>query len=231
MLNVVDVVIAQLRAALEARNCSDAEPPAKRVVVKRTSALDGVAVAPLGGASSIQTLSPLGIVGVGTSPSVEHAVTLSWVLSVAPHDALIDDVTVDPTGFVDTVNVAVFVPSGTITLGGTAATMFDAERRTTAPPAGAFAPRVMVPLTEVPPCVVDEERTSVAIRFAAGTTVSVAFFDAPNEAVRVTFVVAAGVPVVTETCAAVTPGGTVMFAGSGSVVESEDVNTTVAQPL
>ena len=87
MLNVVDVVIAQLRAAVEARNCSDAEPPAKRVVVKRTSALDGVAVAPLGGASSIQTLSPLGIVGVGTSPSVEHAVTLSWVLSVAPHVA------------------------------------------------------------------------------------------------------------------------------------------------
>ena len=56
------------------------------------------------------------------------------------------------TGLVVTVNVAVVVPDGTVTLAGTWATaVLPLDSATTAPPVGAAAANVTVPVDEVPP--------------------------------------------------------------------------------
>jgi hypothetical protein len=58
----------------------------------------------------------------------------------------------DGTGFVVAVKVALFAPAGTFTLGGTATTaVLLLKRLTTAPPAGAAALSITVPVEELPP--------------------------------------------------------------------------------
>lgn len=61
---------------------------------------------------------------------------------------------VPPTVLVEIVNVALADPPGTVTLSGTV-TGSPADNDTTAPPAGAAAARVTVPVTEVPPTTLD----------------------------------------------------------------------------
>ena len=58
--------------------------------------------------------------------------------------------TVPPTAFVDAANVAVDVPAGTVTVAGTV-TGSVADNATAAPPAGAAAVRLTVPVTGFPP--------------------------------------------------------------------------------
>lgn len=76
------------------------------------------------------------------------------------------------TGLVNTVKLADVAPAGTVTLGGTVATAaLLLESGTSAPPAGAGALKVTVPIEPVPP------RTLVGSsvndeRLAAGVTVS-----------------------------------------------------------
>ena len=55
------------------------------------------------------------------------------------------------TGLVVTVKVAVVAPAATVTLVGTVAAAESSERDTAAPPAGAAALKVTVPVEEVPP--------------------------------------------------------------------------------
>src|SRR5947209_10320106 len=62
----------------------------------------------------------------------------------------------EPTGVVLTVKVAVVPPAGTVTLAGTvAAPVLLLDRLTTAPPLGAGALSVTVPVEELPPVTLD----------------------------------------------------------------------------
>jgi len=72
-----------------------------------------------------------------------------------PYDALTELAMVPPTARVEIVNIAVVDPLGTVTLGGTV-TASPLDNVTTAPPAGAAAVRVTVPVTWFPPTTLDE---------------------------------------------------------------------------
>ncbi len=77
------------------------------------------------------------------------------------------------TGFVVTVNVAVVAFAATVTLDGTvAAGRLLLVRVTTAPPAGALAFKVTVPVDEFPPTTVVGAR--LTLLNAGGTTVRTA---------------------------------------------------------
>jgi hypothetical protein len=67
-----------------------------------------------------------------------------------PYEPLIVAVMVAVTTRVETVNVAVLDPAGTVTVAGTV-TGVPPDNDTTAPPAGAALLRVAVPFTEKPP--------------------------------------------------------------------------------
>src|SRR5436309_4595794 len=62
----------------------------------------------------------------------------------------------EPTGVVLTVKVALVLPAGTVTLAGTvAAPVLLLDKLTTAPPLGAGALSVTVPVEELPPVTLD----------------------------------------------------------------------------
>jgi hypothetical protein len=71
-----------------------------------------------------------------------------------PYDALIVPEIVPPTALVAIVNVALDAPAGTVTLAGTV-TGSPPDSDTTAPPGGAEAVRVTVPVSEFPPTTLD----------------------------------------------------------------------------
>jgi hypothetical protein len=74
------------------------------------------------------------------------------------------------TGVVVIGNVTVFVPAGTVTLGGTVAATFALARVTSAPPEGALVLRVTVPDAGAPP--VTLEGVTTILERAATWTVS-----------------------------------------------------------
>ena len=77
------------------------------------------------------------------------------------------------TGFVLTVKLALVAPPATVTLAGTVATLvLLLDRLTTAPPLGAAALSVTVPVEELPPVTLDGLRLSAVSVGAAGVTVS-----------------------------------------------------------
>jgi hypothetical protein len=104
--------------------------------------------APAGKASSTHTVSPLPKVAAGTIMPA-HVVTLSVADCVLPYVALIETAVVDPTVEVEIVNVALLEPWGTVMVPGTVATeVFEVERVTVDPPAGAGAESVTVPVAD-----------------------------------------------------------------------------------
>ena len=119
--------------------------------------------------------------------------------------------------FAVTVNVAVVAPAATVTVAGTvAAALLDASV-TTAPPAGAAAVNVTVPVTVLP--AVTDAALSVSVDnagpVAAGFTVSVAVLEtAPLVAVIVTAFTAVTAVVLTVNVAVVAPAATVTLAGT-----------------
>ena len=89
-------------------------------------------------------------------------------------------VAVVATARVDTVNVAVALPAGTVTDAGTAtAEVLLLVKLTSAPPAGATLLRVTVPVDDVPPATV-AGFTPTPVSVGGGTvTVSVAVLAVP----------------------------------------------------
>jgi hypothetical protein len=79
---------------------------------------------------------------------------------------------VAPTGLVEIVNGALADPAGTVTLGGTV-TESPADNNTTAPPPGAAAVSVTVPVTGFPPTTLDVVNEIEASATGGPATVSV----------------------------------------------------------
>src|SRR5688572_17554689 len=92
-----------------------------------------------------------------------------------------------PTADVVTVKIACGSPSGTSTVDCTPARLLSLESVTSAPPAGAGAPRVTVPLRLVPPSTSDAESVSDASTPDAGAIASDAFLLPRYVAVIVAF--------------------------------------------
>src|SRR5206468_3670755 len=119
------------------------------------------------------------------------------------------------TAFVVTTNPIVLSPAGTVTLPGTATTaVLLLDRVTTAPPAGAAALSVTVPVDVLPPGTLVGWRLS-DVGVAAGVTVSCADRVAPPlvaEIVTVVDIVTA--LVVTPNIAVVLPGATLTAPGT-----------------
>jgi len=135
------------------------------------------------------------------------------------------------TAFAVTVNVAVLAPAATVTDTGTdAAALFD-DSVTTAPPAGAFAVKVTVPVTVLPDVTVAALSVNVLNAAAGGVTVNtVVFVTVPFLAVIVTAVDAVTALLVTVNVADVAPAGTVTDTGTVAAVVLELVSVTTIPP-
>jgi hypothetical protein len=80
------------------------------------------------------------------------AVTVKLAVLLTPYVPVIVTVALAATGVVVTVKLAVVAPAATVTLAGTcAALVLLLDSVTIAPPAGAAAAKVTVPVDEVPP--------------------------------------------------------------------------------
>jgi hypothetical protein len=96
-----------------------------------------------------------------------------------PHTAEIVAVVAAVTDVVVTVKVALVAPAGTVTLAGTVAAVELSESDTAAPPAGAAAVNVTVPVDELPPTTLvglTDTAESVGPVVPDGLSVSVALF-------------------------------------------------------
>jgi hypothetical protein len=152
------------------------------------SLTDSMTVAPPAGAGPlsvtvpVEEAPPTTVVGFSVSDeSVAAAgVTVSEAVRATPlYDAEIVTDVDELTGLVLTAKVAVVAPLATVTLDGTVATLvLLLESDTTAPPLGAGALKVTVPVDEFPPATLAGLTLSEDSVAAAGVTVS--------EAVRVT---------------------------------------------
>jgi len=124
--------------------------------------LDRVTTAPPAGAGPVNLTVPVDEIPPTTevgltlrplpvTPSV-GAVTVKLDVLVAPYVPVIVAEALLTTGLVGMVKLAVVAPAATVTLAGTCATVaLLLDRVTTAPPAGAAAANVTVPVDEVPP--------------------------------------------------------------------------------
>jgi hypothetical protein len=135
-------------------------------------------LAPLAGASNVGAdgVPPLG--GGVDPPDCTVNTAPQLVLRSAQTLACVVDVTL----VVETLNVALVAPAGTVTLAGTAAGLID-DSCTIAPPDGAAALSLTVAVDDEPPgTLVGLSASDVTHRFfvAAGLTVTLALtFDAP----------------------------------------------------
>ena len=135
------------------------------------------------------------------------------------------------TANVVTVKVAVVAPAATVTLAGTvAAAVLLLDSATTAPPAGAAALSVTVPVDEIPPVTAAGFRLTDASVTGTGFTVSVAVCVPLYVPVIVTGVTAATANVVTVKVAVVAPAATVTLAGTVAAVVLLLDSATTAPP-
>ena len=141
--------------------------PAATVTLAGTCAaavllLDSVTTAPPAGAGPVNLTVPVDEIPPTTEvgltvrplplPLSVGAVTVKPDVLVTPYVPAIVAVVLLATGLVVMVNVAVVAPAATVTLAGTCAAVgLLLDRLTTAPPAGAAAVNVTVPVDEVPP--------------------------------------------------------------------------------
>jgi hypothetical protein len=141
-------------------------------------------------------------------------------------------VVVEATATVETVNVRLVLPAGTVTDAGTDTAALSSVRLTARPPVGAALLIVTVPVEDVPPVTLAGFRLT-PINVGGGTvTVSVAVRLAPPE-VAVIVLVAVAVPAVVETTnrTAEAPAGTVTEVGTVAAAVLLPVNETTAPPV
>jgi hypothetical protein len=218
--------------------------PAATVMLLGTAAmlgrlLDSLTVNPPGGAAPLRTIVAVDGVPPRTSVGLRLietraviGVTVSAADRLTPASVAEIVTTVDDdTAFVDTTNPTVVVPAGTVTLAGTVATaVLLLDRVTTAPPAGAAALSVTVPVDVLPPGrLVGWTLNDVSV--AAGVTVSCADRVAPPlvpEIVTVVDDVTALVP--TANVAVVVPAGTVTPPGTVTTAVLALDSVTTAPP-
>src|SRR5579864_3663065 len=123
--------------------------------------LDSVTTAPAGGAAPfnvtvpIELLPPTTDVGDLVTDDRAAAFTMTVAVLATPYVAVMTEEVFATTPSVATVNVVDVLPAGTVTLAATvAAAVLLLARVTTAPPVGAWAFRVTVPVELVPPMTV-----------------------------------------------------------------------------
>jgi len=132
-------------------------------------------------------------------------------------------------------NVWLVDPAGTVTLAGTVATPLVLESVTDAPPAGAAAVRVTVPVTPFPPTTLDgftltDDNDAGAGADAGVTVIVVVFVAPPNPAVIVASVFAETAEVEIVNVRLVEPAATVTLAGTVAAALLLD-SVTSAPPL
>jgi hypothetical protein len=162
-----------------------------------------------------------------------------WTVSVAvrlteAYVAVMTELVLAATPSVVTVKVAVVAPAETVTLAGTvAAPVLELVSDTSAPPTGAPAVRVTVPVELLPPTtVVGLSETAERLDEADGLTVSVAERVTPcRVAVIVTLVVDATASVVTVKVALVALLATVTVAGTVATAVLLLESATTAPPV
>ena len=133
------------------------------------------------------------------------------------------------TAMVVTVKVALVAPAGMVTLAGTDAAAALLESETAAPPPGAGAFRVAVPVEADPPVTLVGLKASA--ERAGGSTVSEAFCVPPlYEAEMATVVDAATAVVLTVNVALEAPAGTVTLPGTEATAGVSLASATAAPP-
>jgi len=150
----------------------------------------------------------LGLDTWGDTVRVPVAVLAPWLAPITTGVAA-------ATAFVATVNVAVRLPAGTVTVAGTLALGSALPSPTTAPPVGAGPFRVTVPVAEVPPSTGFGLKDRAAT--ASGLTVRGAVAVVPQVADRVIDAAVATGTVLTGKMAVVAPAGTVTEAGTVAI--------------
>lgn len=135
------------------------------------------------------------------------------------------------TEVVATVKLAFVAPAGIVTLAGTVAAALLLDSVTAAPPEGAGALKVTVPVDGLPPPTLAGLRdTAESLAPVAGFTVSVALRVVPfNEAEMVTVLVAVTEPVLTVNVALLWPVEKLRLAGTWARPGSLLANSTVGQ--
>jgi hypothetical protein len=167
-------------------------------------------VAPLAGETSV------GALGVGAGFTVRVAVRVTPP-NTAEMVAVVDAV----TGVVVTAKLALVAPAGTVTLAGTVAAVEFSESDTTAPPLGAAALKVAVPVEELPPTtLVGVSASEVSVTAPGGggvpgSTHRTGWSPFPSlQTVIMTGVETVTLFVVTVKVALLPPAGTVTLAGT-----------------
>jgi len=173
---------------------------------------------------------PVTLVGLKASAESTGGMTVNEAVCVDPKDPEMVAVVEAATAMVATVNVALVAPAGTVTLPGTDAAAALLESETAAPPAGAGAFKVAVPVEGDPP--VTLAGLTASAESAGGITVSDAVCDAPLPSVAeiATAVDAATAVVVTVKVALEAPAGTVTLAGTEATAALLLERVTVAPP-
>ena len=137
-------------------------------VTRAVLALESVTTEPPDGAAAPKVTVPVAELPPGTLPSnniwlsnVNNVMSAFTVTPLKTAETLTFVVAV--TALVLTVKLALVVPAGTVTLTGALAAFELSESVTTAPPAGAAALKVTVPVEEFPPTTLVGLRDSAEI--------------------------------------------------------------------
>ena len=150
-----------------------------------------VGAGPLRVTVPVEGAPPDTLVGLGLKEESEGAVTERTVVVVTPSwvAEIVTFVDAD-TGFVETANVALVAPAGTVTLAGTvAAAVLLLACVTTTPPVGAVPLSVTVPLEDAPPVMV--VGTTLTVDSSEGLTVRAALIVTPLYVATIVTTVAA----------------------------------------